>query len=73
MAEPEVIDIPHVVWEGEFTLMGCRMRCYVLSDGQRILNAEDVHAWVRALNDGTIGDVDAAEVERFARWRIGVE
>lgn len=37
-------EIPHVTHEGVFDLLDMRIRCYRLSDGRAIVNADDVHA-----------------------------
>jgi len=35
-------DIPKAIWEGVFPVFGVPLRCYVLDNGQRIINADDM-------------------------------
>jgi hypothetical protein len=45
-------DTPYVTHEGVLTLVGdARLRCYQLSDGRRILDANDVEELLRELTD----------------------
>jgi hypothetical protein len=44
-AEPGPDGTPHVTAEGVLELGGGRLRCYQLSDGRRIFDAEDVWAF----------------------------
>lgn len=48
--------------ESEITIFGKRLRCYVLEDHSRVINAEDVEAFFSELGDGPI--IDHAEAER---------
>ena len=60
-------NLPQSVWQGEFTIFGVTLHCHVLSDGKRIIEADDL----AALFEGRAsGPTDQAELERFARWRI---
>jgi hypothetical protein len=61
--------VPESVWSGEFLLFGVKVRGHVLSDGQRIIEADDV---VRLLN-AMAGNwsTDPGDLERFARWQRG--
>lgn len=38
----EVCDLPHVTHEGVLEFSGLKLRCYQLSTGQRIIDAEDL-------------------------------
>ncbi len=60
------------IWTGTFTLFGVPLRCSVLEDGQRVIDADDVLAFFSAMGDRTESPSDPAEVERFARWRAGL-
>lgn len=35
--------IQEAIWEGSFTVCGKVLRCYVLKDGTRIIDSEDMH------------------------------
>ena len=37
-------DLPWVTHQGVFDFAGARLRCYQLSDGQRVFDADDVEA-----------------------------
>jgi hypothetical protein len=53
-----VSNIPKAVSENELTIFCKRLRCYVLEDGQRIVNADDVAA---LFSTDTEVDGDAGE------------
>lgn len=38
-------DLPYVTHEGVLSIAGFDLRCYQLSDGQRVLDADDVRAF----------------------------
>lgn len=60
-------DIPKAVWEGSFFLGDLEMKCAVLDNGQRIIDAESVY---RFLN-GEFGDKRPtdAEIIEFSKWQ----
>lgn len=63
-------ELPHSVWQGSFKLLGVDVKCHVLSDGQRIIEADSFAALLDAM--GKPGaKVDEGEMEAFARWRAG--
>mgnify|MGYP001616957005 CR=1 FL=1 len=66
-------ELPTAVWSGSFKLLGVEIKCHTLSDGQRIVEAESVDAFVRALRDSGVLDdpQDHPDLEAFARWRAG--
>lgn len=77
---PERESIPRAIWEGTFKLFGVELRCYVLDDGARIINAEDVAKLFEQMESATYaGDMregetiplDSEELQRFARWQRG--
>lgn len=39
-------DLPYVTHEGVLEVMGSRLRCYRLSDGPTVFNAEDFEAFL---------------------------
>ena len=60
-------DIPRSVWSGSFVVFGVELKCHVLDNGQRIIEAESVAAFLEALaspDKPDIGDMDG-----FTRWR----
>ena len=64
------VEIPQAIRESSFTLSGVPIRCYVLDNGQRILNADDVHALFRAWESGA-EILDHEEMQIFQRWMRG--
>jgi hypothetical protein len=50
-----------------FTLSGVRLRCYVLSNGQRVVNADDAQTLFDAWGTG-VQAPDEDEIEAVARW-----
>jgi hypothetical protein len=61
-AAPATDDLPEAVWEGSFQVFGVPVRAYILSDGRRILNADDVHALL-ADERGGCGTAEEAEAD----------
>lgn len=62
--------IPVAVWSGTFRVIGVDLRCHVLADGRRIVNADDV-ARMFAAADGEATEAEVAQLEAFLRWRCG--
>lgn len=61
-------DLPHSVWQGSFFIGGIEIKCHVLSDGQRIIEAESMDKFF-------LGEFDheptEAEIIDFAKWQKG--
>jgi len=60
------------IWEGTFKLFGIELRCCVLNDGTRVVNAEDMARLFGQMERG--GDtipMDEEELNNFARWQKG--
>jgi hypothetical protein len=66
-----VDELPQPVWSGAFNVIGVEVRCHVLSDGRRIIEADSVEQLLAAMADPEV-DNDDAGLEAFARWRAGV-
>jgi hypothetical protein len=63
-------NVPTSIWQGSFRLFGVDVRCHVLSDGQRVIEADSMEELFEAMANGEeIGDID----EGFARWIHGKE
>jgi hypothetical protein len=58
---------PVSVWQGELRMSGVTLHVHVLSDGQRIIEADDLAALMKAWEQGA--PLDEAEAAAFARWR----
>lgn len=65
------MSIPKAIAEGSFRLFGVTVRAYVLDDGQRILNAEDVAALLAAMANPTAAELDESEVRRYSEFMKG--
>lgn len=63
--------IPKSIWSGSFRILGVDVKCHVLNNGQRIIEAESLEAVMKAMADPTT-TIDEAEIQAFARWRMGV-
>ena len=61
-------EIPMVVWEGAFVLFGVKVRCYVLDDGQRIMNADDTSRLFERMGDKDCPQLSASDVLAFGKW-----
>ena len=59
--------IPTAVWEGTFEMYGVTVNCYVLDNGMRIVNADDMAAMFDAMATST----ELGDIEGFARWQKG--
>lgn len=65
--------IPHAIAEAAFTILGVRVRCYVLDDGSRILNAEDVGELFATMASDGRPSLDDDELQRFVAWQSGLD
>ena len=63
--------IPQAVWEGKIKAGSIELRCYVLDDGQRIIDSEDFEKLFTSIQDGTftLTDGEAATLARFIHNR----
>lgn len=69
-------DTPVSIRQGAFRIFGVEVLCHVLSDGQRIIEAESMERLLAAMADpGNTYDRDEAEreIEAFARWQRGID
>lgn len=62
--------IPKAIWEGEFSIAGVPLKCAVLEDGSRIIEAESFRNFIDALENGTV-EFGPADLVDFARWQSG--
>ena len=57
----------NVLWEGKpLEVAGFKIRCYVLTNGQRVFDADDVLAFVEAVGPG--GKECDAMFEQAQKW-----
>lgn len=60
---------PVSVWQGELRMSGVTLHVHVLSDGTRIIEADDLAALMKAWEQGV--PLDDAEAAAFAHWQRG--
>jgi hypothetical protein len=70
LLQGRVMTEPVAVWSGEFLLSGVILHCYMLDDGQRIIDADDFAALLKAWGEGAKLP-SPAEAEAFGRWQHG--
>jgi hypothetical protein len=59
------------VWQGELTMLGVTLHLHVLDDGTRVIEEQDVVAFMAAMERG--GPLSEEEAAAFARWQRGGE
>lgn len=64
-------ETPKAVWEGEIVAMGIKLKCFVLDDGRRIIDADSIAKFLEGLADteraaGNDPD-DVLELVKFMR------
>jgi hypothetical protein len=52
-----VADIPKAVWEGSFRIYGVEVKCYVLDDGRRIIDANSMWELLNSNNSESVGEL----------------
>lgn len=62
--EGEVTDMPTSVWSGSFVIFGIEIKCHVLDDGQRIIEADSIEALFSSPTETTAG----GDLEEFTNW-----
>lgn len=60
--------LPHAVWTGVFVVWGVELHCSVLSNGMRVIDADDVE---RLFRQGATGD--DGDLAKLKRWEHGDE
>lgn len=58
--------VPYALADDALEISGVRLRCYVLNDGRRVINAEDVDALFAAWGAGS--PLTEEEAASLARW-----
>lgn len=57
--------IPVAVWTGSFRLFGLDVKCAVLDNGMRIIEADSIREIFHAVESG----IDPGDITDFARWQ----
>ena len=63
--------LPQAIWSGTFTVFGVEMKCHVLNDGRRVIEAESLEKLFEVWAAGEA--VPLGDINDFARWQQGVE
>lgn len=66
-------DLPAAIAEASFNLFGVPLRCYVLDNGQRIVDADDVAALFDAMANGDGSEPSNDGLDKLAKWLKGIE
>ena len=67
---PDTETLPRAVWAGTFKFFGIDLRCYVLEDGRRIIDAGDMSKMYDADMAG-VDEGDDSQREAFVAWLKG--
>lgn len=61
--------IPKAVWEGDIDIMGIKLKCFVLDDGRRIIDANSMAEFIAAMADPSqqMAPDDIIEMVKFLR------
>jgi hypothetical protein len=62
-----VTDIPTAVWSGSFSVFGVELKCHVLDNGQRIIEADSMADFFNGLADADAVAEDP-NLDEFVRW-----
>jgi hypothetical protein len=60
--------LPQAIATSEMTIGGITLRCHVLDDGRRVLEADGMDRLVEALE---AGELDVQDADRLGRWMKG--
>jgi hypothetical protein len=63
------VSVPVAIWSGTFNVWGVELRCHVLDDGQRVIEAESMERFVAAMQNGALDQTQ--ELTEFYRWQRG--
>lgn len=66
-------ETPRTVWEGSFCIFGVTLKCSVLDDGRRIIDADDFDLLMHSMHAPDNNDAELGDLAAFNRWRMGGE
>jgi hypothetical protein len=61
-------EIPKAVWEGTFTVFGVELKCYILDNGQRIIDTECMDKLLKVMNDPDV-NAEPGDIDEFTKWQ----
>lgn len=66
-------EIPKAIWSNSFTIMGVEVKCHVLDNGKRVIDADSVEAFFAALASRAMTPADNVDLDSFIRWQAGLD
>ncbi len=60
-------DIPKSVWSGSFNVFGVELKCHVLDNGQRVIEADSMADFLNGVADADVPAEDP-NLDEFVRW-----
>jgi hypothetical protein len=63
--------LPHAIASSTFTIWGVKLRCHVLDNGQRVIDARDARRFFEEMQGRGNPDNDDAEVQALTDWLVG--
>lgn len=60
--------LPKAVWSGTFSLMGTELRCHLLDNGQRVIDADHVERLFARVDNGDVPLPSEDEMNAFIAW-----
>ncbi len=69
----ETTEPPRSVWSGSFHILGVEVKCHILSDGQRIIEADSMHSLLEAMASSEPTEIDPNAMQGFLKWRDGID
>jgi hypothetical protein len=64
-------DLPKVTHTCAFTLWGVNIKCYILSDGKRIIDGQDFERLLKVLDSENAPALDPDQLVAFNQFRYG--
>jgi len=64
--------LPKAIWSGSFFLGGVEMKCHVLDNGMRIIDAESIEAFFRSAEEGIFNPTEEESIN-LGKWIKGIK
>lgn len=63
----DVNDLPKSVWSGSFNVFGVELKCHMLDNGLRIIDADSIDKFLNGLANADVPAEDP-NIEEFMKW-----
>ncbi|MEN6375495.1 MAG: hypothetical protein ABFD75_12075 [Smithella sp.] len=63
-------DLPKVIWDGTIGIYGITLRCYILENKQRLIDAEDVGVFLEVSTKTDLKPTQR-EIDQLAKFLFG--